>query len=172
MSINHRPNHLPQVIVDMRKDADHRLASLDSRGSVLAVVGRSLGDRLRLRAGLGALELLADGLDAGGASTGDGGSSTEVGVDASEDLAIVGLDVLDDDGAGDGVLAVTACPVELAEVDSGCGRISCCHRHVVLGILTEAVNGDSALAVVLNDLVRSSLSSSTPDRSIAISLEG
>jgi hypothetical protein len=172
MSINHRPNHLPQVIVDMRKDADHRLASLDSRGSVLAVVGRSLGDRLRLRAGLGALELLADGLDAGGASTGDGRSSTEVGVDASEDLAIVGLDVLDDDGAGDGVLAVTACPVELAEVDSGCGRISCCHRHVVLGILTEAVNGDSALAVVLNDLVRSSLSSSTPDRSIAISLEG
>jgi hypothetical protein len=42
----------------------------------------------------------------------------------------VGLDVLDDDAAGDRVLAVTACAVELAEVGD-----------------LEAVNGDGALAV-------------------------
>lgn len=101
--------------------SEMRLARLDGRSSVLAVVGWALGDRLGLRAGLGALELLADGLDRGGAGGGDGGGSAEVGVDTGKDLSGVGLDVLDDDGAGDRVLAVTASTVELAEVANNCG---------------------------------------------------
>ena len=99
-----------------RKDRVIRLARLDGGSGVLAVVGGTLGDGLGLASGLGSLELLADGLDGGSAGTGDGSGSAEVGVDASEDLSVVGLDVLDDDGAGDGVLAVTAGTVELAEV--------------------------------------------------------
>ena len=43
----------------------------------------------------------------------------EIGVDASKNLSVVGLDVLDDDGAGDAVLAVTAGTVELSEVHDG-----------------------------------------------------
>jgi hypothetical protein len=43
----------------------------------------------------------------------------EVGVDASKNLSVVRLDVFDDDGAGDGVLAVTAGTVELAEIHDG-----------------------------------------------------
>jgi hypothetical protein len=93
-----------------------RLARLDSGSSVLAVVGGALGDGLGLRARLGALELLADGLDGRSASAGDGSGTAEVGVDTGKDLSVVGLDVLDDDGAGDAVLAVTAGAVELAEV--------------------------------------------------------
>lgn len=96
----------------------NHLTSLDSRGGVLAVGRGSLGDGSGLLARDGTLELLADGLDAGSAGTGDGGSATEVRVDASKDLTVVGLDVLDDDGTGDGVLAVTARAVELAEVDN------------------------------------------------------
>ncbi len=96
-----------------------RLASLDSRGGVLAVAGGALGDGLGLRAGLGALELLADGLDGSSAGAGDGGGTAEVGVDTGKDLTVVGLDVLDDDGTGDAVLAVTAGTVELAEVHDG-----------------------------------------------------
>jgi hypothetical protein len=46
-----------------------RLARLDIRGSVEAVLGRSRGDRLGLVAGGGALELLADGLDRGSAGS-------------------------------------------------------------------------------------------------------
>jgi hypothetical protein len=67
------------------------LARLDGRSGVLAVVGGALGDRLGLVSGGGALELLADLLDAGSASAGDSGSATEVGVDTSKKLARVGL---------------------------------------------------------------------------------
>lgn len=112
------------------------LASLDSRSIVDAVLGWALGDRLGLLSGCGALELLADGLDGGGAGAADGSSAVdtsvyvhdvfkitilpaEVGVDASKDLSVVGLDVLDDNGAGDGVLAVAASTVKLAEVNDG-----------------------------------------------------
>lgn len=84
------------------------LAALDLRGGVLALGAGALGDGGGLVAGGGALELLADDLDAGGAGTGDGGSITEVGVDTGKELAVGGLYVLDDDLAGDGVLAVTA----------------------------------------------------------------
>src|SRR4051812_25947393 len=106
-----------------------RLASLDSRSSVLAVVGGALGDGLGLRAGLGALELLADGLDRCGAGVGDGGGTSEVGVDAGEDLAVVGLDVLDDNGARNAVLAVTAGAVQLAEVDNSYDKVSNCYHE-------------------------------------------
>ena len=102
-----------------RREKSMRLASLDGGSGVLAVVGGALGDGLGLVSGGGALELLADGLDGRSARVGDGGAVTEVGVDASEDLSVVGLDVLDDEGAGNAVLAVTAGTVELAEVDDG-----------------------------------------------------
>jgi hypothetical protein len=107
-----------------------RLARLDSRSSVLAVVGGALGDGLGLVAGGGALELLADGLDRRSAGVGDGGSSTKVGVDTGEQLAVGRLDVLDDDAAGDRVLAVTAGTVKLAKVGD-----------------LEAVDRDGTLAV-------------------------
>jgi hypothetical protein len=97
-------------------DRNLRLARLDSRSSVDAVLGGALGDRLGLVARGGTLELLADSLDVGSTSTSNGSSSAKVGVDASKDLSVVGLDVLDDNTAGNRVLAVTACAVELAEV--------------------------------------------------------
>jgi hypothetical protein len=96
-----------------------RLASLDGGSRVLAVVGRTLGNGRGLVARGGTLELLADGLDGGSAGVGDGGAVTEVGVDASKHLSVVGLDVLDDNGAGNAVLAVTTSTVELAEVNGG-----------------------------------------------------
>jgi hypothetical protein len=94
------------------------LAGLYGRCSVDAVLGWTLGDRLGLVAGGGTLELLADGLNVG-STTGQCCGATEVGVDASKDLSVVGLDVLHDDAAGDGVLAVAARAVELAEIDHG-----------------------------------------------------
>lgn len=103
-----------------------RLARLDSRGGVLAVAGGALGDGLGLRAGLGALELLADGLDGRSAGAGNGSGTAEVGVDTSKDLTVVGLDVLDDNGTGDRVLAVTTGTVELAKVHDGCGFVNGC----------------------------------------------
>ncbi len=69
----------------------NRLASLDGRGGVLALSGGALGDGLGLVAGLGAVELLADGLDGGSAGVGDGGRSTEVAVDTSKELSRLGL---------------------------------------------------------------------------------
>ena len=93
-----------------------RLARLDGRSGVLAVARGALGNGLGLASGLGALELLADSLDRGSAGAGDGSSATEVGVDTSKNLSVVGLDVLDNDATGNGVLAVTAGAVELAEV--------------------------------------------------------
>jgi hypothetical protein len=120
-------NKNPQSSTTSPSDAT-RLARLES--SVLAVVGGALGDRLGLVAGGGALELLADGLDRRSAGVGDGGGSAKVGVDTGEQLAVVRLDVLDDDAAGDRVLAVTAGAVKLAKVGD-----------------LEAVDGDSTLAV-------------------------
>lgn len=93
-----------------------RLARFDGRSSVLAVVGGTLRDRLGLVAGCGSLELLTDSLDGRSAGGRDGSGTAKVRVDTSEDLSVVGLDVLDDNGTGDRVLAVTAGAVELAEV--------------------------------------------------------
>lgn len=97
---------VPSSYQDATAAKTRRLARLD--GGVLAVVGGALGDGLGLVAGGGALELLADGLDRGGAGARDGGRVAKVGVDARQDLAVVGLDVLDDDVALDAVLAVAA----------------------------------------------------------------
>jgi hypothetical protein len=144
---------------------DKRLARLNSRSSVLAVVGGTLGDGLGLVAGGGALELLADGLDRRSAGVGDGGGSTKVGVDTGEQLAVGRLDVLDDDAAGDRVLAVTAGTVKLAKVGD-----------------LESIDGDGTLAVagivsvglevmevdlLLDDLVLGSLGSSADDVGVA-----
>ena len=124
-----------------------RLARLDSGSGVLAVAGGALRDRLGLRAGLGALELLADGLDGAGAvAVVDGGRVTEVGVDTSKELAVGGLDVLHDDMALSGLLAVAARPVQLAEVVDG-----------------EAVNSDGTSAVLLDDLIFGSGSTTAND---------
>ena len=149
-----------------------RLARLDSGSSVLAVAGGALGDGLGLRTGLGALELLADGLDGRSAGAGDGSGTTEVGVDTGKDLTVVGLDVLDDNGAGDRVLAVTAGTVKLSEVHDGYRIVSNCQSVVSKELLTEAVNGDRSLSVVLDDLVISRLGTSALDHGVAVTLEG
>ena len=65
------------------------------------------------------------------------------------------LDVLDDNAARDGVLAVTARTVELAEVGN-----------------LETIDGDDSLTVVLNNLVGGRLSTSTLDHGVAITLQG
>lgn len=103
----------------------------------------------------GTLELDADFLDRGSAGAGDGGDVALVGVDAGQDLSVVGLDVLDDNVAGAHLLAVTARSVELAEVDNG-----------------EAVDGDRAETVVLDDLVRSTSGTTAADDSVTVTLEG
>jgi len=64
------------------------------------------------------------------------------------------LDVLDDNGAGHRVLAVTARAVKLAKVHDG-----------------EAINGNGTLAVVLDDLVVGTLGTSTFDESVAVTLD-
>jgi hypothetical protein len=64
------------------------------------------------------------------------------------------LDVLDDDTAGDGVLAVAARTVQLAKVHD-----------------SEAVDGDGTLAVVLDDLVVGALGTSTLDEGVAVTFE-
>lgn len=84
-----------------------RLASLKrAEDTGLASTG---GNRLRLVALCGTLELLADLLHAASAGSGiDGRSVTEVGVDANEELTVASLDTLDVDVALCGLLAVTA----------------------------------------------------------------
>jgi hypothetical protein len=137
------------------------------------VVGWALGNRLGLRAGLGALKLLADSLDGRSAGVGDavtplvqipGGyrrgchlrsGTAEVGVNTGKDLAVVGLDILDNNAASNAVLAVTASAVQLAEVHN-----------------LETVDGNGALAVVLDDLVVSGLGTSAFDHGVAVALEG
>ena len=150
MSAFHQKLVDPNATVNAKRT---RLARLE--GAVLAGSRGTLGNGLGLASGLGSLELLADGLDGGSAGTGDGSGSTEVGVDASEDLSVVGLDVLDHDLACERLLAVTASTVELAKVRDG-----------------EAVNGDSTLSVVLNDLVGGRLGTATLDEGVSVTLDG
>ncbi|EKG19819.1 hypothetical protein MPH_02888 [Macrophomina phaseolina MS6] len=91
-----------------------------------------------------------------GASVSDGGRVTKVGVDTSQLAAGVGLDVLDDDVAAASVaVAVAARAVELAEVGDG-----------------EAVNGDGADSVVLDDLVLGALSATAADGGVTVTLDG
>lgn len=111
-------------------------------------------DLLGLVAGGGALVLDARLLDAGGAGAGDGGDVAVVGVDAHQSLAVIGLDVLDDDVALAHGLAVAAGAVQLAEIDDG-----------------EAVNGHGAQAVVLDDLVVGAGGAAALDGRVAVALE-
>lgn len=110
---------------------------------------------LRLVARGSALEFSADCLDAGGAGTGNLGSVTKVGVDAGEELAGLGDDVLDDDVTLSALLAVTARAIELAEVDN-----------------SEAVDRDGTRTVVLDDLILSTGGTTAGDGGITIALEG
>jgi hypothetical protein len=64
------PKHL-----ELRREVLDNLAGLDGGSGVDAVLGWALGNGLGLAAGLGSLEFLADGLDAGGTGSGDGSSS-------------------------------------------------------------------------------------------------
>lgn len=132
-----------------------RLASRDGV-SESASGGWAGRDSLGLVAGSGTLELLANFLDAGGAGRGvDGGSVAEVGVDADEELAVAGLDVLDNDVAFGALLAVTARAVELAK-----------------GVDCEAIDGHGSGTIVLDDLVFGSGRAAADDGSIAIALDG
>lgn len=129
-------SHCPSKITaaPTKTPATNNLAGAE--GLVDAVVRDAARDLLGLVAGGGALVLDARLLDGGGAGAGDGGDVAVVGVDADQGLAVVGLDVLDDDVALAHGLAVAAGAVQLAKVDDG-----------------EAVNGHGAQAVVLDDLV-------------------
>jgi hypothetical protein len=124
---------------------------------VLAVVADASLDLLWLDiVVVGALELDAKLLDAGGAGVGDGGDVAIVGVDAGEDLAARGLDVLDGDVAlGAVALAVAARAVELAEV-----------------LRAEAVDGHRRGGVVLDDLVVGVAGAAALDHDGAAALEG
>lgn len=126
------------------------------RGSELAGVGSTGGDGLGLVAGSSTLELLADLLDIG--STGsavDGGGVAEVGVDADEQLAGGGLDVLDNNVALGALLAVSARAVELAEVGD-----------------LEAVDSDGSGSVVLDDLVLGTSGTAAGDGGVTVLLQG
>lgn len=119
------------------------------------MVARAGANKLGLVAGGGALELAANLLDGGRARAGNLGNVALVGVDADEQLAVVCLDVLDDDIALAHDLAVAARAVQLAEVDDG-----------------EAVNGDGAQAVVLDDLVLGTGGTAASDGGVTVALEG
>jgi hypothetical protein len=142
------------IAQSLRSKAIH-LARLERR-SELAGVGSTSGGRLRLVARRRTLELLADLLDVGSAGSAvDGGSVAEVGVDADEQLAGGGLDVLDHDVALGALLAVPAGAVELAEVGD-----------------LEAVDGDGSGAVVLDHLVLGSGSTAAGDGCVTVLLQG
>ena len=131
-----------------------RLARLERRE--LARSARTGRGRLGLVARGGALELLADLLDAGSASGAvDGGGVAEVGVDADEQLSAGGLDVLHHHVALGALLAVAARAVQLAEVGD-----------------LEAVDGDGAGAVVLDHLVCGAGGTAAGDGCVAVLLEG
>jgi hypothetical protein len=131
------------IAQSLRSKAIH-LARLERR-SELAGVGSTSGGRLRLVARRRTLELLADLLDVGSAGSAvDGGSVAEVGVDADEQLAGGGLDVLDHDVALGALLAVPA----------------------------GAVDGDSSGAVVLDHLVLGSGSTAAGDGCVTVLLQG
>lgn len=108
-------------------------------GDVGAVdAGRAVGalaDAGGLAVALGTLELLADGLDAGGDGVGDGRGVAEVLVDAGKDVTVGGRDTVDGHVALVHGVAVAAGAVQLSEALDG-----------------EVRDGDSAGSVVLDDL--------------------
>ena len=150
----------PQVISHPRAlkhtpcPAAIHLAGLDGR--VLAVIRRARPNLNRLITRRCPLVLGANLLDIASTNAGRNGSRVAVvGVDADERLAIVGLDVLDADVAQAHLAAVAAAAVELAKVDGG-----------------EAVDGDGAQAVVLDDLVVGVLGAAALDAGVAVAFDG
>lgn len=130
------------------------LARCQRRGE-LAGVGGTSGGRFGLVAGCGALKLLANLLDIGGAGCAvNGGSVAKVGVDTDKELSAGGLHILDNDVTLGALLAVSARAVELAKVGD-----------------LEAVDGDGTRTVVLDDLVFGTSGTSTSDGGIAILLQ-
>lgn len=128
-----------------------RSSHLTRRKRGLALASRGRRDLAALAALLHTLVLLARLLDAAATAARDVGSVAEVGVDADHLGDTLGLDVLDHDFAGTAVVgAVAAAAVELAGVDDG-----------------EVLDGDGALAVVLDDLVLGLLGAATLDEDIA-----
>jgi hypothetical protein len=111
-----------------------RLARLEGR--VAAGIARTRTNLLGLLARNSTLILNTDLLNGRSASAGDSRLVTLVGVDASQNLAVESLDVLDNNIAGAYLLAVTARSVKLTEVNVG-----------------KAINGNSAETVVLDYLV-------------------
>ena len=126
------------------------------RVSVDARVAGARSNLFRLTRALGGLVGRADVLDLSGASVLDGGDITIVLVDTGEDLAVVGLDVGDGDGALRLGIAVTARAEELAEVGDD-----------------EAIDADLTGGVVLDHLVVGTLGTTADDlvRSVTL-LEG
>lgn len=107
------------------------VGAVDAGGAV-----GTLADAGGLAIALGTLELLADGLDAGGDGVGDGSSVAEVLVDAGKDVTLGGRDTVDGDVALVHGVAVAARAVQLSEVLDG-----------------EVRDGDSTGSVVLDDLL-------------------
>jgi hypothetical protein len=130
------------------------LARLERR-SELARIACTRGSRLGLVARCSTLELLTDLLNTSSTSGAvNGRSVAKVGVDANEQLSAGGLDVLDHHVALGALLAVAARAVQLAKVGD-----------------LEAVDGDGASAVMLDDLVFGAGGASTGDGCVAILLE-
>lgn len=131
------------------------LARLERRSELAGIRSTSRG-RLGLVARSGTLELLADLLNTGRAGGAvDGSGVAKVGVDADEELAGGGLDILDHDVTLGALLAVSAGAVELTEVGD-----------------LEAVDGDGSGAVVLDHLVLGSGGTAAGDGGITILLQG
>ena len=123
----------------------HRLASGEIGLSVDARSAGALADLNRLITSLVALVLSADLLSVGDAGVGDGSSVAIVGVDTEKaGGAAFSNDAIESDVTLEHLLAVTAGPVEFAEVAD-----------------VEAGDGDSATTVVLDDLVGSALGTTT-----------
>ena len=149
--------HLHQLLKPLAlKHAYGRENLASGNAGVDASLAGASADRLGLLSAVVALEVLADLLGASGAGVGDGGGVAVVAVDAGKKLAAGGLDVLDGNGAlGAVALAVTAGPVELAEVLDG-----------------EAVDGHGGGTVVLDDLVLGAAGSTALDDGGSGALEG
>ena len=118
-----------------------------------ASTARSGTDLLRFLSRAVALELLADVFDGRGTCISNSRGVTKVRVDARNNLAVGGLDILNNDVPSTLRFAVTTATVEFAKVVDG-----------------ETIDGDCANAVVLNDLVFCVRSSAANDQGISVTL--
>ena len=119
-----------------------------------ASTARSGTDLLRFLSRAVALELLAYVFDGRGTCVSNSRGVAKVGVDASDNLAIGGLDILNNDVPSALRFAVTTTTVEFAKVVDG-----------------ETIDGDCANTVVLNHLVFCVCSSAANDDGISVTLQ-